>query len=341
MKRRNSGQVIIITLWVMIILALLAISVANRVAIALRLARYQRDCLKADALALAGINSMIFEFSGKKNIYGLSRESWVDNKEKFYKVVLDPNKLNETFTVSYEALDENGQSQIYYGALDEERKVNINNVDVGLLAALFEELDISAQDSQSLADNICAWRGENASTEEDSQSYYADKGYSRKGMPFTNIQELLLVKDMSAGTYAKIKDFITVFGTEGKININTANAKVLRALIRCYINKLISEASPVVTGVSDGESLLAGIIAYRNKGGCFSDIDNLATDLNFSANSKEGQILNLMRNMLTTQSWYFRIRASGELKNYSLIRHTECVFDNSGDPGKIVFWHQD
>ncbi len=57
----------------------------------------------------------------------------------------------------------------------------------------------------------------------------ADKPYSCGNGPLETIEELSLIKGVDA-IYDEIKDFITVYGDDGKININTADKLVFKAL---------------------------------------------------------------------------------------------------------------
>ncbi|MCX5712172.1 MAG: hypothetical protein NTY47_03740, partial [Candidatus Omnitrophica bacterium] len=142
MIRQNRSQVIIITLWIMIILSLLAISVANRVSLGLRLSKYARDAVKADALAIAGLNRAAKEISGETN----------------------------QFSVVYYQADPNGKLSPVYGVCDEDRKININAADEGLLRVLLEEFN--ANHPEKLAKNILAWRGDpNIPADDPSRDY--------------------------------------------------------------------------------------------------------------------------------------------------------------------------
>jgi len=58
---RKNGQVLIISLWILVILAMLSVSIGHRVSMALRLSRYQKERLMAGYLAKAGINIAIGE----------------------------------------------------------------------------------------------------------------------------------------------------------------------------------------------------------------------------------------------------------------------------------------
>jgi len=77
MTKNKSAQVSVIALWVLIILAIMAVSVGRRVSLGLRLSGYQRDSLKAFYLAKAGLNRSIVELQKYQvNPYSSLSESW-------------------------------------------------------------------------------------------------------------------------------------------------------------------------------------------------------------------------------------------------------------------------
>ncbi len=109
---RKKAQVLIISLWILAILAMLSVSIGRRVSMALRLSRYQKERLRSAYFAQAGINIAIGE---------IEKDKWADNQEKFAKISLDSN-INEFATVS--------------SVIDEERKININTATQELLTEL-------------------------------------------------------------------------------------------------------------------------------------------------------------------------------------------------------------
>lgn len=331
MTKQNKAQIIIITLWIMIILSLLAVSVANRVSLGLRLSRYARDGIKAEALSMAGINRAVIEIMNDTNGYDALSEPWANDETKFKEIKLDDNNEGEVFSVAYEKPDPAGKPVTVYGVSDEDSKININVADQALLQILLQEFNIS--EAQKLAKNILTWRGETNIPLDDDSRVYTGKGYPCKKQPFANIQELLLVKDMDIDTYNTIKDFITTDtgSTQIKININTASPEIIDVLIKYEINS---------RGLPDsgaGARLLDAIITRRDQS-AFISISDIVNRLNLPNESEENNIFNGLQSVIDVQSQYFRIISIGIIKKPLLIRRIECVYDKPAD--KIRFWHQ-
>ena len=55
------GQVFVVSLWILVILTMLAVGLGHRVSLALRLSRYYRDRLQAVLLAKAAVHVAIDE----------------------------------------------------------------------------------------------------------------------------------------------------------------------------------------------------------------------------------------------------------------------------------------
>lgn len=307
----KKSQVVIISLWILVILTILAISVAHRVAFGLRLSRYQRDKARALYLAKAGINRAIAELEKDKdnNNYDALNEKWADNKDTFEKILLD-NNPNEFATVSY-TVEENGKEETKFGMIDEERKININKADSGLLEALLSKIGVS--NSSEIANNICAWR--------------QDKD-------FTNIAELILAKglrDIDLKIYEKLKNLITVWGS-GKVNINTLDRYVLEILME-YCRKQLQNQNISENNPGD---LAERIIQLRP----FDSVGDLQTKLTNqrSLDSSQINILNELYKVIDFKSACFYIRSNGKIGNSNLNSRIYCIFDR--DKKNITYWHE-
>ncbi|MFA6349342.1 MAG: hypothetical protein WCY12_00240 [Candidatus Omnitrophota bacterium] len=331
MRKKNKAQVIIITLWIMIILGLLAISVANRVSLGLRLSRYARDGIKADALAMAGINRAVAEIANDTNLYDALSEPWANDETKFKEIKADENNDNEVFSVVYNKTDLNGKTSPVYGISDEDSKININAADEDLVRILLEEFDIA--EAGTLARNIVAWRGDSNIPVDDPSRDYSLKNYSCKDKPFSNKEELLLVKDITTGTYDMIKDYITTDTdpSQIRVNINTASLETLSILIKYEIlsNSLGDSAA--------GERLLSSIISQRNLAP-FETLADVEFKLDLPNKTEEYNVFNYLQTVVDVQSQYFRIISTGIIKKPFLARSSGCVYDNAS--GKIASWHQ-
>lgn len=326
----RKAQVLIISLWVLVILTVLSVSIGHRVSMGLRLSRYQRDRVKAFCLAKAAVNLAIVEIEKDDNLFDALNEGWADNKEKFEKVVLNDN-TSEFARVSYNI----GEPQeTKFGATDEERKININAAPQDLIISLLEACGIDSESSEELSKDILIWRG-SLLADKDIENYYLDNlGYNCKGAKLSVLEELPLIKGMSnleKGKIEKLKTFVTIYG-EGKININTATKEILM-LIGEAAAKQVPDAQEI-----DVRRLIEQIDTFRNSdSGPFKD-DSGINDFreNYLTEAKEKNILNQMQPNLSTKSTYFRIEATG----YSgkIRKKITAVYGRANR--KIISWHE-
>jgi general secretion pathway protein K len=88
--------------------------------------------------------------------------------------------------------------------------------------------------------------------------YYKTRGYQCKNGPLDSVDELLLVKgfDRDLIVDKKLKDYLTVAPTDGKINVNTASIEVLQAVLG---TKTTTLAQPLL------ESDIEDLYRYREE----------------------------------------------------------------------------
>ncbi len=233
----SKATILLTTLWILAILSLMAIGIGFRTSLELKLAEYQIDSIKARQIAMAGIIKAMNEMEKdtKRDTdtvwecgITLNPDENIEGKFKDIKVG------DGHFEVSY---INDAQAKVY-GIEDLQGKININTASVDVFKRL------SSKITDTLANNIAAWRG-NQTAGGAGNIDYSDKPYSCKAAFFDSIHELLLVKDFDpaifyggqtqdgSGSELGIKDVITVYPKTKdnlKININTANQKVLEAL---------------------------------------------------------------------------------------------------------------
>ena len=333
------GQALITSLWILLMLTVITISIAHRTSISLRLNCYQRDRLKAVYLAKAGINRAIKIIENDTNTYDAPSELWANNEEAFKKIVLD-EKGSEFAAVSYQDTEKDSQPEIIYGVIDEERKLNINTASGELLLALLKESGIDQVEVENKVNNLLIWRGDKA----DDNKIYESLGYPPKGNKFSNLEELKLVKDITYDDYQRLRNSITVYG-EGRVNINTASSNVLTALCRWAVDTLNKKGVSSVT-YAHADSLALKIIDFRDG----DDAVMVDDDTPFTDNStitaalggfKEGlsaeeeTIINEIIVNFAVKSNNFLIAATG---NAGKIKSKVVVVYKRG--GGILYWHE-
>ena len=130
------GSVLIIALWILTILVIFAVTIGHRASLNLKLARFQRDSLKANFLTQSDINKAIAVLENDGNEFDALNEEWSAGKDASGLDILK----NVTIT-------------------DEERLLNINGTnetDKNRLFALLNLLNV--QDALEIAILITDWQ---------------------------------------------------------------------------------------------------------------------------------------------------------------------------------------
>jgi len=154
-------------------------------------------------------------------------------------------------------------------------------------------------------------------------SYYQalETPYGCRNGPVLYIEELLLVRGISTqllfgdGDKKGLADYVTVYGEDGRININTADGLLIKSL-----DPLISD------------ELVEKLIDFRDDEENGERMENSAWYTDISA--WPGDIV-LDENLLTTQSTFFLIRSMARSDSY-LRRVTAVVNRVDGETTKIL-----
>ncbi len=159
------------------------------------------------------------------------------------------------------------------------------------------------EEAQAIVDALVDWVDEDdrESGQGAESSYYQslDRPYSCRNGPIQYIEELLLVKGITPELfYGKAEEgglinFLTVYGDDGKININTAQPLLVQSLDGA-ITKEILEAFKEYREDTDKEEELSSVSWYTNVDGWPGDI-----------------VLN--EKIIAVQSSYFQVESIGFL----------------------------
>lgn len=296
----KKSQVIVVTLWILVVLTVLAVSIAHRVSLGLRLCRYQRDSVRALYLAKAGLNLAI-------------RQLVNDNSS--VSILEDISGVTRSLEIT-----------------DEERKININTADFCVLDALFKECGLNNVEAPALAHDTLIYRGVEPMNESAN-----NLGYFFKGANFTSIEEFFLlkgIKEIESQKQKDLKALITVFG-DGKININTAGLKVINILINAAIAKLALSGTAINT---QPDVVLAKLMEFRaNKDFTSTDLVNML-GLSEPADTDLINICNSLAGFVNIKSQNFAINVTANIIDSKLTRKIICVYKR--DSKKKVFWHE-
>jgi len=301
-KMNKKAQALIISLWILAILTVMAVGIGHRVAMSLRMSRYGRDSLQALYQAKARVNLAV-------------------------------SKILQDTSPGYDSMAEewmNPADEALYNIFDEDRLLNLNQAPAALLTALFEGAGVPV--TTDLVNNLLIWRGDAPDTKA-----YESLGYSPKGADFACVEELMMVKDLTAEDYGKVKDLVTVFA--GKTNVNTVSQEVLNMIMRSQAASL--SANDVT--LANADSLTQKIVLWRNGPDnvpgyrVFTGINRVSVELNLSDN-KELQILQqaIGNGLIGVESVFLRIKATGRVNRVT--RSVEAVYDRAN--ARVVFWHE-
>lgn len=162
-------------------------------------------------------------------------------------------------------------------------------------------------EAQVIVDSLVDWIDEDDRESDDGaeSSYYQslENPYSCRNGPVQYIEELLLVRGITRqllfGTKESegLADYLTVYGEDGKININTAPVLILQSLHSLVSDEMVENLDSYRTDIGNQESL-ADISWYRSSDGWPGDI------------SFEDKLL-------TSVSSYFQITAIGQFDTFS------------------------
>jgi type II secretory pathway component PulK len=302
-----------------------------------RLKKIERleDRAKLREIAEAGVKKVIYAIQRDglaKEKFDSVNESWSQDELGFSDISLGEG----FFTIIGEAYEQtqnvvgSRQEAIVYGAVDEERKININKTSSPqILGRLFQSASgISYEDANRIALAILDWRDEDDHPYDDGaeSAYYKTlkPQYVPKNEDLGTLEELLLVKGITQEIYEKTRPFMTLH-SNGRINLNTASGVVLKAL---GISDSLTRKILLIRMGPDG-------IAGTRDDGYFKDSTSIADTIAkfYAVNDTERASLENFAGSgaLTVSSENFSIRSMARLSVHKGARLTvDCVVTRKG-----------
>jgi general secretion pathway protein K len=119
---------------------------------------------------------------------------------------------------------------------DENGKIDLNQADLALLAALFQQAGgLDLDQARRLAAAVLDWRDPDLLSQpeggaEDNEYAAAERHYGAKDAPFESVAELEQVLGMTPALYAKLAEHLTVFSGRTRPDPAFASAGVLMAM---------------------------------------------------------------------------------------------------------------
>ncbi len=292
-----------------------------------------RDRLYIHYLAEGGVKRAALEVrTDETQDFDALNDSWSSNEEDFKEIPLGQGGF---FSVKYQVAEGPEEEQYRYGLVDEESRININTASGESLQRLLESAgEVSSQEAKDITDSLLDWidedddpRGNGAE-----EGYYANlqKKHSCPNAKFEVLEELLLVKGMTAEIFDKVKGHLTVYGN-GPINVNTAGEAVLRAL-----------------GMSEG--LVEKILRFRRGNdneeatqddNVFESAETMADVLNASVGLSQEEVNELIvvvsAGWVRVKSHHFRGESYGWREDGDFMKKILFVVDRQG---QIKYWQE-
>jgi len=316
----NRGMALILTILIVSLIVALTLQFNSSMWSNLHAAANLRDSIKLGCIARSGFNgalAVLYEDSSSGDVDTL-RETWAQ------KVIFSEYSasLFDEGRFFIEIADLSGRIQINQ-LVDKDGK-NYNLTQKGLLMRFLNstEFGLDPEEVENIVDALKDWIDQDSETTrfgaEDSYYQTLEKSYPCKNAPFEFLEELLLVRGITKELFYGTEDshgispYLSTYG-DGKININTADPLVLRALSDQIDQDLVEE-----------------MIAYR------MEEDNDLSNFNWYKKVPGMGDMTIPDSMLTTTSIYFEITSEG-LKE-AMSKRIKGVVERKEGALKILSW---
>ncbi|MFC1782455.1 helix-hairpin-helix domain-containing protein [Planctomycetota bacterium] len=281
----REGLVLVLVLWVLVMLTVLAATLALNTRLDNAVRAAGADRVKARWLARAGVYRAFSEIAADAGLTDAESDLWFDNKEAFEDIALPGG----TFTVYADRFKD--MNSYAYGVLDEASKVNINTATREMLLALPDMTDTLAdaiidlrQQRQQNRPGALEKTGLEDTPREPASSQPALYTIRQLGWAEQMTREFLYGEDSNfngilennendgeylppADNYDGILDrgllsYVTVYsyecnqdGTGNKrLNINTADQQILQGQLSlhiCYVNWILKNRASGFAGIAN------------------------------------------------------------------------------------------
>jgi general secretion pathway protein K len=323
---RRRGVALIIVLWVLMVLSLLISGFAFRMHVETQVASFSRKELKAEMLARSGIEiarmQLILDQSSPTNSgFDALNQAWATNAELYVDQPLGDGKYDVT-------------------VIDEESKLPINRLTQEQLKRLMDVLGVDPSDGDVIVDSILDWIDQDDlhrlnGAEND---YYESLSppYACKDGPLDRVEELLLIRGVTKEIYSGepatedaaarpgLGDLVTTLSS-GQVNINTAPAPVLEALLGLDESQI-----SVIMNRRDGGDGVAGTEDDQP----FRSVEEFVTQLGSIPDQAKQQL----GQVLTVNSTFFTVKSTGEVGGVK--RTVQAVLRRQGADIQTVTWKE-
>jgi general secretion pathway protein K len=322
--KNNRGMALLMTILIISLILIITLRFNTSMRSSLTNAANLQDAIALDNMAKSVFNSAraVLSVDAEESGFDTLHEDWANlaAAAQFFAVFFDRGRGGMNITDHSGRLQVNSLLQKKEDAWiinEEQKKIWIN-----LLSA--EEFELAEDEALNIVEAIIDW------IDEDDEplgfggaesSYYQglDSPYAPRNGPMEFIEELLLISGISNELYfgtneiPGLANLVTPHGTDGKININTADAFVLGAL-------------------SDqiDQDMVDGMLTYRE------DEENDLGDPEWFRSFVPGDII-IPPALITTSSSYFEILTEVALGNMRK-KVRGMVVRGPGSSTDLVYW---
>ncbi len=274
--------------------------------------------------ARSGFNyalAVLFE-DALSNDFDSLHEPWADSEA----LTSDAASLSEEAKFSIEIIDHSGKVNINRLVFKEagEEDVKFDEVQQDVLTQLLksEELDLEEEEVGDIVNAIKDWIDPDDDVTEEGgfgaeSTYYLglNEPCSCRNAPFETLEELRLVKGVTREIFSEISKYLTVYGNkEGKININSADKSLLKALSEDIYDE---EADTMIKYREEADKDdLRGMFWYQK-----------------ALNTQEELIDPYL---ITTKSTYFEIKSTGS--NGAMGKKIRCIVERKEKNLSVLSW---
>lgn len=208
MPNGQSGQMLVVVLWVMGLISMAVGSLALQADHALRLGHIPADVMQRSALARGAVAHAAALLARDDPAVDHLQEPWATGEEHGAQVLADVTVAGGTLSAVL---------------TDEERKLQLNTAPESAARVLIESINLPEINASQVAAAIADWRDEPVGAACEGREPACHNA------PFHTVDELRLVPGMTPELFAALEPYVTVYGS-GLVNANTASIQVLDAM---------------------------------------------------------------------------------------------------------------
>lgn len=302
--REKKGVFLIFSLWIFTLLSLFCLGLGFRTFIEIRKTKLILNKTRAFSLAVSGIKLATVVLEQDNSSQDYLDEDWTQ-------------LMREDVIFS----SPQGEGVLVVRIEDEASRININSI--------LDESDQVDETVKQCVEKLFEKRGVEDLEEKiayildyidkDNESRYADSEDKVKNGNLSVVEELLVIKNITKEDYGRVRDFLTVYVNDNKININTVKKELLEAILDSLVNQgsIPSELKSQVLEVRFGSGLVEG------------DEDDGYFDTELPAELVQTGLFRI-------NSDTFRIISEADVGGSK--KKITCVINR--ESGKIVYWYE-